>query len=213
MRALAPATLAWVFLIAPSASPAADIARQEYSQALRAIPNLAHGRMIFTTCAMCHGAEGGGNSQRSVPRIAGQHESVIIRQLVDYRHGKRWDDRMEAFTNRHMLRDSQEIADIAGYVSQIRYAGEVTHGDGTLLEKAALTYERRCRGCHGPRGEGDGAKAVPKLSGQRYEYLLRQMYDATDGRRPNFPTAHLRLLKRMERDDLTGLADFLSRQQ
>jgi cytochrome c553 len=138
---------------------------------------------------------------------------VIVRQLVDYRHGKRWDDRMEAFTDEHMLRNFQEIADIAGYVSQLRFTGAVTQGDGASLEKAALTYKRSCRRCHGAQGEGNGAKAVPKLSGQRYEYLLRQMYDATDGRRPNFSAAHLKLLGRMDRDDFTGLADFLSRQR
>jgi len=37
------------------------------------------------------------------------------------------------------------------------------------------------------------------------------MYDAVDGRRPNFSSSHVRMLARLERDDFLGLADFLSR--
>jgi cytochrome c553 len=52
---------------------------------------------------------------------------------------------------------------------------------------------------------------IPRIAGQHYEYLTRQIYDAVDGRRPNFSTAHVRLLARLERDDIVGLADYLSR--
>jgi hypothetical protein len=37
------------------------------------------------------------------------------------------------------------------------------------------------------------------------------MYDAVDGRHPSFPAAHVRLLGRLQHDDITGVADFLSR--
>jgi hypothetical protein len=42
------------------------------------------------------------------------------------------------------------------------------------------------------------ATAVPKIGGQHYEYLRRQIYDAVDGRRPGLPASHVRLLARLD---------------
>jgi cytochrome c553 len=52
---------------------------------------------------------------------------------------------------------------------------------------------------------------IPRIAGQHYEYLMRQIDDAVEGRRPNFSASHVRLLARLERDDIVGLADYLSR--
>jgi cytochrome c553 len=52
---------------------------------------------------------------------------------------------------------------------------------------------------------------IPRVAGQHYEYLMRQIYDAADGRRPNFSPVHVRLLARLERGDIVGLSDYLSR--
>jgi cytochrome c553 len=54
-------------------------------------------------------------------------------------------------------------------------------------------------------------KAIPRLAGQHYEYLRRQLYDAVDRRRPNFSTDHVGLLMRFERVDFAGVSDYLSR--
>ncbi len=61
------------------------------------------------------------------------------------------------------------------------------------------------------REEGDVDHLVPKIAGQHYEYLRRQMYDAVDGRRPGFPEVHIKLLARLEHEDIAGVADYLSR--
>jgi cytochrome c553 len=54
-----------------------------------------------------------------VPRIAGQHISVLAKQLADYRHDRRWDIRMEHFADRHHLVDAQAIADVTAYIHQL----------------------------------------------------------------------------------------------
>jgi hypothetical protein len=59
--------------------------------------------------------------------------------------------------------------------------------------------------------QGDSAHVVPKIGGQHFEYLRRQIYDAVDGRRPGFPASHVRLLARLDHDDIVGVADYLSR--
>jgi cytochrome c553 len=53
--------------------------------------------------------------------------------------------------------------------------------------------------------------SLPRIGGQHYEYLRRQMYGAVAGRRPEFPPSHVRLQARLEHDDIAGVADYLSR--
>lgn len=65
---------------------------------------------------------------------------------------------------------------------------------------------------HGAVGQGDGAEGVPRLAAQHYEYLLRQMNDAAQGRRPSMPQEHVRLLEELDVQDFVGVADYLSRQ-
>ena len=198
-------------LLASSAN-AAETSRAELAAAVRARPNLEHGAQLFRDCAVCHGTSGNGAADGSVPRIAGQHYRVLVKQLVDYRHETRWDIRMEHYAGRGLLTDAQSIADVAGYAAQLSPDLPRNRGDGTLVARGAQVYARHCADCHGASAEGDEAGGNPRLAGQHYEYLLRQMYDAVDGRRPNFSGAHLRLLAKLQRDDLVGVADFLSRQ-
>ena len=66
-----------------------DDARAELLQAARLTPNAAHGATLFETCAACHGRDGLGTSDGTVPAIAGQHGSVLLKQLVDFRHNQR----------------------------------------------------------------------------------------------------------------------------
>ena len=198
--------------LVPQSVRAASATLQDFAEAVRSQPNLDHGATLFRECGMCHGSSGGGAEDGSVPRIAGQHFNVLVRQLVDYRHNQRWDIRMEHYAGRRLLTDSQSIADVAGYVSQLSRDQPRKVGDGELVKRGAAVFAARCASCHGPSGEGNDSAVIPRVAGQHYDYLLRQMYDAVDGRRPNFSRAHVRLLAKLERDDLVGVADFLARE-
>jgi len=201
----------WTALLLPLVALAYSNSRQELLAAVRAKPNLDHGAELFRNCAVCHGSEGGGTADGGVARIAGQHISVIAKQLVDYRHDRRWDMRMEHFSDNHHLVDAQAIADVAGYINHLAVVVPPGVGDGELVEHGAEIYAQRCQSCHGRSADGDQKAMIPRIAGQHYEYLQRQIYDAIDGRRPNFSTTHVRLLARLERDDIVGLADYLSR--
>lgn len=197
-------------LVADTALAASSTLR-DFAEAMRATPDLAHGADLFTKCAACHGASGGGSDDGKVPRIAGQHFNVLVRQLVDYRHNQRWDIRMEHFAGRQLLADSQSIADVAAYASSLQRYQPRQVGDGQFVKQGAAIYAQKCAKCHRPQGEGDDAEVIPRVSGQHYDYILRQMHDAVDGRRPNFSPAHIKLLSDLQYEDLLGLADFLSR--
>jgi cytochrome c553 len=197
--------------ILPAAVAALSPAQQELAQARQSTPNLDRGAELFRVCAGCHGASGGGTADGMVPRIAGQHASVLEKQLVDYRYDRRWDLRMEQIAGRHHLPDAQSIADVAQYVTQLPGGAPNGEGDGQLLEHGAQTYAALCRGCHGEAGQGDAQRVIPRIAGQNYEYLRRQIYDAVDGRRPNFSPAHIRLFARLDHEDIQAVADYASR--
>ena len=201
----------WSALLVPILALAYSSSRQELLAAIRAKPNPDRGAELFRNCAICHGPAGGGTLDGGVPRIAGQHFSVIAKQLVDYRHNRRWDIRMEHFSDRHLLVDAQAIADVAGYINHLSIEVPPGVGDGELVDHGAEVFEQKCQSCHGRSADGDEKTMIPRIAGQHYEYLTRQIYDAVDGRRPNFSTTHVRLLARLERDDIVGLADYLSR--
>jgi cytochrome c553 len=190
---------------------AVSTSRQELLDALHSRPSLDRGAELFRPCTACHGPSGAGTLDGGVPRIAAQHASVLAKQLVDYRHDRRWDLRMEHFADGHHLVDAQAIADITAYIHQLDISSAPGVGTGDLVEHGASVYVKQCSSCHGPAGEGNAKKLIPRVAGQHYEYLMRQIYDAVDGRRPNFSATHIRLLARLQRDDIVGLADFLSR--
>lgn len=190
---------------------AMSVPEQEFQEAVHAKPDLERGSHYFETCARCHGPRGGGTASGEFPRIAGQYFPVLIRQLVAFRNGLRWDYRMEGFADRHRLPDVQAIADVAAYVSQLEDPTPPGIGSGEWTTRGAAVYFRACESCHGTSGKGDPAHAVPRLAGQHYEYLRRQIYDAVDGRRPGFPAFHVRLLARLDHDEIAGVADYLAR--
>lgn len=198
-------------LLLASLAFGAATARQELDQALRATPDEERGSELFQQCISCHGPRADGQTNGNTPRLAGQHFSVLVRQIIDFRHGKRWDFRMEEIANQHHLEGSQDIADVAHYISRLESTAIPGTGDGNFTDKGAGIYSARCASCHGRNGDGDAAQAVPRLAGQHYDYLLRQMHDAVDGRRPTLSREHVKLLAKLDYEELQGLADYLSR--
>jgi cytochrome c553 len=197
----------------PLMAGGASNAAQDSSDALHSRPDLDHGAALFQACAVCHGASGGGTPDGHVPRIAGQHFSVLVKQLVDYRSDRRWDPLMEYMADRHLLKTAQDIADVAAYASGIETLPEagVSVGSGEYLARGAEIYTESCVSCHGERGDGSGRQQIPRVAGQNYEYLVRQIHDAVEGRRPNFSASHIRLLKKLDYAGIMGVADFLAR--
>jgi cytochrome c553 len=180
-------------------------------QVKAATPDLEHGAQLFSQCTSCHGANGAGVESGETPRIAGQHHSVLIKQVVDFRHGKRWDFRMEERAKDHALKTPQDIADVAAFVAQLDGGNQRGTGDGIHADDGARIFGARCASCHGPSGMGDASRAIPRLAGQHYGYLVRQMYDAVDGRRPTLQLVHPRRIEPLDFEQVRAVADYLSR--
>ncbi len=191
-------------------SPAAG-AEADLRAVLEATPDLQQGMKLFHICAECHGPHGAGEASGWPPEIAGQHPRVIAKELTDFRSGLRWYDPMERIAGRHVLHTTQDIADVAAYVGSLPPSAETAAGAGKYLERGGRIYASRCQWCHGEKGQGSDQSFVPRVAGQQYEYLLRQLQDTVGGRRPNMRAQHIRLLESAHMEELVGLAGYMSR--
>ena len=98
-----------------------------------------------------------------------------MKQLVDYRYSSRWDPRMESVARGHLLPDAAAIASVATYVSELPRPPVLALGDGEHAVYGGQVYARLCASCHGSQGQGDASKGIPRVAGQHYAYLLRQL--------------------------------------
>jgi cytochrome c553 len=206
------ARMTTLVLLMPLLATGESAVRSDLSAVLALQPDPSRGEQLFARCASCHGDDGAGVTDEATPRIAGQLYRVLVRQIVDFRHGKRWDMRMEGVVSSHnALPERQDIADVAAYVSRLQRDGARAVGDGDKLELGAALYEKSCASCHGENAEGNEKRDVPRLGGQHAAYLARQIYDAVDGRRPALGHTHSKRFAPFDYDDVRSLADYLSR--
>jgi cytochrome c553 len=186
-------------------------ARTEFNAAAAARPDMVNGEKLFETCRACHNADGSGTSDGNIAAIGGQHYRVVLQQLVDFRHDKRWDVRMEHFTDRHHLKNPQELADIAAYVASLPRPWPPSFGNGNFVSLGGRVYLTKCSSCHGATGQGSDAMKMPRVVGQHFAYTVRQLQDAADGRRPNMTSTHTAMVRGMSFDEIQGVADYLAR--
>jgi len=190
--------------------PAED-ARQELEQVLQLSPDPEAGARIYASCAGCHQPEGQGLPDGSVPRLAGQHWKVVVKQLTDIRAGNRDIPTMYSFAYESSIGGAQAIADVADYIRTLEMGGATGTGTGGDLERGAEVYASRCARCHGPDGLGDGDRYIPRIQSQHYAYLVRQFDWIKSGRRHNADPEMAALGKELDPDDVDAVLDYLSR--
>ena len=183
----------------------------EKVEALRLVGDAKAGQADYTTyCAACHLPTGNGNTDGSIPQIAGQHRTVVIKQLADIRSGLRYNPTMYPFARQ--LADPQAIANVAAYIATLciplddgKYPGPDAArqiADGKVL------YDRECAQCHQSKGEGLSEMFYPVLAGQHYHYLLRQMTEIRDGKRTDIPPEMFRVITKYDNAQLVAIAAY-----
>lgn len=202
---------ALVLFLALSGTAGATGTTAELSRAMAASADPARGEQLYRTCAACHGDDGGGVADGSVPAIGGMPRALVMRQLVNFRNERRNDIRMEHFADATHLPSAQEIADVAAYVERLVRRTPVAIGDGRSLQAGARAYFRACQGCHGALGRATRDGVMPALAGQHQAYLERQLRDAAAGRRPSMNASHGVALRGLSDAELAGITDYLSR--
>lgn len=173
----------------------------------------AAGQTKIAVCATCHGTDG--NSPIAMnPKLAGQSENYLFKQLQDYQSGVRQNATMTAMV---ASLSEQDMADIAAwYASQ-----DVTleGADPASLELGQQLYRAgnaelgvaACSACHGPAGGGNDPAGFPALSGQHGEYTLQQLRLFRSGERANDTGAMMRMtVERLTDRELEALASYVS---
>ncbi|MCW8825231.1 MAG: cytochrome c4 [Gammaproteobacteria bacterium] len=145
------------------------------------------GKGKAAACAACHMADG--NSMiPNFPKLAGQHESYIVKQLTEFKAGTRKDATMLGMT---AALSEQDMADIGAF-----FASQSASIGSANAEKAAMgktIYQAgnkqsglsACMACHGPAGKGNAGAKFPTLGGQHSAYTIKQLKDFRSGSRSN----------------------------
>lgn len=162
-------------------------------------------------CSQCHGEDAWGSYSGEYPQLAGQHPTVIIKQLADIHSGARRNPAMHEVVAVLAGENAQMVSDIAAHLSSLPMNPYPEWGEADDPDVVAPLFRKRCARCHGEQGAGDAARFIPRLQGQHYEYLLRQLHWLRDGSRGNAHPEMVEVLAAMTEQQLKLLADYLSR--
>lgn len=178
--------------------------------ALRAAADARRGAATYKLCHGCHQAGGQGSSDGMYPRLAGQHNSVLIKQLIDIQTGRRDNQTMFPFVSENEL-SPQDVADVAAYLSALPIPHDNTKGSGQALARGQKLYTQDCVVCHGKQGQGFAQKVYPRLAGQHFPYLLKAIRSIAQGVRRNAHPEMVAVVKGYSDEEIAAVADFLSR--
>ncbi len=162
----------------------------------------------MAVCAACHGADGNA-SLVGAPSLAGQPKIFIENQLVMIREGMRSIPVMQGMLNGVT---DEEIAAMAAHYAALPLKKPATDKDARLYpqgEKLANTM--RCNICHLPNYMG--REQIPRLAGQREDYLLHSMRQFKSNQAVGRDTVMAASLYGVSDDDIKAMAYFLSRIQ
>ena len=158
------------------------------AKAAAAKPDLAAGEARFTAvCAACHGADGNSGSPAN-PKLAAQHPEYLVKQLQEYKSGKRANAIMQGMAAGLSDADMKNIAAwLATQKAQPGFAKDkelVSLGERIWRGGIADRNIAACAGCHSPNGAGIPAQ-YPRIGGQHAEYTAAQLTAFRDGVRKN----------------------------
>lgn len=186
--------------------------------------NPAAGQEKAAACMACHGPDG--NSLADMwPKLAGQLPDYLLKQMKDFKAGRRSDEQMSPQAANLPEADMPDIA--AYFASQNIQPGEMdpvlkARGEQIYLKgKGRPVPATACIGCHGPAGDGNKdwnktwAKVptvlAPAIGGQHAAYIEKQLKAYRDGSRNNDPAKVMRDIARgLSDDEIKALASYVA---
>ena len=160
-------------------------------------------------CAACHGANGR-SDMPNMPTLAGQPSFYSITQLFLFREGRRSNEGMTAVAKTLTDDDMRGFADFIGTLPPVAAPPHATAPDPTRMANArALATQHKCVFCHG--ADFGGGQQVPRIAGQREDYLQMSLRGFRSGTRPGYTQAMTAALSQVPLEDLDTLAYYLAR--
>ncbi len=173
-------------------------------------PDLAKGENISkTVCAACHTADG----SRGIPTnpiLQGQHVDYLVKQLTEFKSGKRDNAIMKPMASQLSDDDIRNVA--AFYASKKAKPGmsknpaTVALGEKIWRGGIAAKQVAACAGCHGPAGAGLPSQ-YPRLGGQHAEYTSAELALFRSGKRANAPMMAT-LSARLSDAEIAAVSDY-----
>lgn len=187
-------------------------AEEKPAAPMAAKPDLVKGEASFTAvCAACHGADGNSGIAAN-PKLSQQHPQYLMKQLQEFKSGKRNNAIMKGFAT--TLSDD-DMRNIAYWVTskpikpgfakdkELVALGERIYRGGIADRQIAA-----CAGCHSPNGAGIPAQ-YPRLGGQHAEYVATQLTTFRDGIRKNSIQMTMVAAKLNDRE-IKAVADYIA---
>ena len=171
------------------------------------------GKAKTALCGGCHGADG--NSVNVIwPRLAGQNASYLVKQLMDFKSGKRADATMQGMAG--TLSD-EDVINVAAYYetqkpTEAKFNEELL-AKGETIYRGGITdiSASACIGCHSPDGSGNADAKFPALQQQHPEYIAAQLMKFKNGTRANDAGLMMRnIAKRMSEEEMNAVSAYVA---
>jgi len=172
------------------------------------------GQAKAAACGACHGMDGN-SSDAQYPKLAGQSERYIVRQLTDFKAGKRQNPIMLGMATPLSTQDMHDVA--AYFASKTPLPGVA---DQALVEKGETLFRQgdstrgipACMACHSIDGRGNPGAMYPQLTSQHAQYVqatLKAWHDGTtwgdDAQSQIMPA----IAKKLDADDISALSSYI----
>lgn len=169
---------------------------------------------IETRCALCHG-KGGESASAVYPRLAAQDRDYLVKQLMDFRDGRRKSDTM---TEMAKGLNDEVINELAHWFSS-RPAAARRAGDPDLMGVGRYIFFKgnpysgvaACASCHGEKGYG--THLLPRLAGQHPAYIETQLKEFVKRERNNDNAVMHTIASKLTELEVHAVASYLGAQQ
>ena len=174
------------------------------------------GKVKSQICQGCHGMDGN-STDELIPKLAGQYEIYILKQMRNYQAGTRSHEIMNGMAA--PLND-KDLTDISAYFAiqpTMKGNGATTNeiGKKIYLKGNIAEMVMTCVYCHGEGGKGltTDTGMYPVIGGQHKAYLLKQFLDFREDDRVNSPNIIMnRIVRSLTNKELDALAEYVSAQ-
>ena len=217
MKSPAPTNAAPFLTLGPTLALLTMLARGVLPQAMAAEAkaalksDAAKGGQLATACLACHTADGSRGSPAN-PILQGQHPEYLVKQLTEFKAGKRKNAIMSGMVAALSEDDMKHIA--AFYASKKAKAGfarnKVTVSLGEQIWRGGIAAKQvpACAGCHSPNGAGIPAQ-YPRIAGQHADYTGTQLTAFSLGQRGN-SAQMMTIAAKMNEREMKAVADYAS---